>query len=137
MIVYFKDKEKCNLEVLSARRENFGDIVCLSFTWIKICHMYLHPDAKLDDFRSLMDNFRHSDIILGDLNINTRDQHGAGMRRINSLCQQISKVSVLDEPTHRTASQPDHILAGKDSLLPIMQPHLKISTLTTMPSVSE
>ena len=79
-------------------------------------HGYIEVTKK--DWDNLHSLLRKSDIVLGDLNINTRDAQYSGLKMLNKILKKVNKVAVLDEPTHQTFGQPDHILLHENFPLP-------------------
>ena len=113
MVLYMKkDCGHAVPDVITDRRKHTETIEAV-IADMKVCFVYIHPNALKKDVDSLQNVFRPSDLVMGDLNINTMDERGTGSKRLSKIADEAFKQSVLKEPTHQRFSQPDHILLQK------------------------
>ena len=99
-------------------KENNVDIILATIDGVNVCFTYVHPGSKIEDFLSIQATLTMSNVVIGDLNINTQDANFDEEKQLQRLGDQIGKKPVLNEITHQNLSQPDHILLGKDFGLP-------------------
>ena len=86
---------------------------------IPILFVYAHPAAKKSDFEELKEQSRGVKVVMGDLNVNSRDASGSGRKTLEKFASKSSKIPILDEATHQLGGQPDHILIAEDFSLPM------------------
>lgn len=85
---------------------------------IRINSVYCQPKAAKSEFDELIKFSANVSVIMGDLNINSRDAQGSGKKTLEVFSSASSKVSILDEATHQLGGQPDHILVDVNFHLP-------------------
>lgn len=77
---------------------------------IKVLFTYCHPKTSRRDFQELELYAKSANVLLGDLNINSRDPLGSGAKNLAKFAEKTLKVPILNEATHHLGGQPDHIL---------------------------
>ena len=114
MVLYMKRGADSSVTVLDQQRCDRYEYILVLVKGVQYSFVYFHPSATKEDFHEVNDTLTLSSVVMGDLNINTRDAHGVGIRCLKNLAENTSKKSVLDEPTHQQFGQPDHVLIDKD-----------------------
>ena len=114
MILYMrKDSGHPYPDIFAFRRER-TEILEMKVSGLKVCFVYIHPKASNQDIDNLNDTFRSSDLVIGDLNINSLNEGGSGLRKMMQVAEEAGMTSVLEEMTSNRCSQPDHILLKND-----------------------
>ena len=59
-------------------KENNVDIILVTINGVNVCFIYVNPGSKIEDFISIQETLTMSDVVIGDLNINTQDDNSVG-----------------------------------------------------------
>ena len=71
MLLYGREGSDHLVSDIVEMKENNVDIILVTINGVNVCFTYVHPGSKIEDFLSVQETLTMSDVVIGDLNINT------------------------------------------------------------------
>jgi len=120
LLLYGKEQKLANsifhIDIEQETSTSHYDLITCSLLyncqWKTISFAYIHPKASTHDYELVAQLTKTSDIIIGDLNIDTRKDK---YKRFETFLQNTDTKSILTEKTHRDGGQIDHCLIKKSN----------------------
>lgn len=114
MLLYAKHAENFNITTISHNSTSEYEFIKCNINFSgrnsKIYFIYVHPKATSEEYDNLAQNIKASDIIIGDLNIDTINGGKSKRKKLQKFLRSTETKSVLKEKTHRDGGQLDNCL---------------------------